>query len=175
MQIHEIHDLSNAVVIDLLKREFSKITDDTIIKNYHPDYASTPGNFFDVLLNGRYEKGCYYIIEEDGNYVCSSGWNEYDDNTALLLTRTYINPEYRAQYYLGNNLLPLMIKNAVTYDKLWITVNSYNIGLYKWFKRSAAGKSTALFNNWPEIYKQFKPIGMHNVYYTEQYVAEYIK
>jgi hypothetical protein len=174
MQIHEIHDLSNTVVIDLLKREFAKITDNTIIKNYHPDYENTPGNFFDILAKGRYEKGCYYIIE-DGDYVGSAGWNEYNADTALLMTRMYVSPKYRVQYYLGNNLLPLMIKNTSTYNKQWMTVNSYNVGLYKWFERSVEGKATSLFNNWPDIYKQFKPVGMHTVYYTEQYVVEYIK
>ena len=91
------------------------------------------------------------------------------------MTRMYVSPKYRVQYYLGNNLLPLMIKNTSTYDKQWMTVNSYNVGLYKWFERSVEGKATSLFNNWPDIYKQFKPVGMHTVYYTEQYVVEYIK
>jgi len=30
-----------------------------------------------------------------------------------------------------------------------------------------------LFNDWPEIYRKFVPIGKRDIYYTEQYVAEY--
>lgn len=100
MIIHSINDDSNIVVCDLLKREFSKITDDLVLLNYHPDYSNNPGNFFYVLKQGRYKKGNYYILEENNEFICSAGWNEYGLNPdiALLLTRTYVNTKYRAQY-----------------------------------------------------------------------------
>ena len=52
MKIYEIHDLSNIAVIDLLKNSLTDITDDTIVKNYHPDFNNTPGNRY-VLIYYR--------------------------------------------------------------------------------------------------------------------------
>jgi len=174
MIIHCINDDSNVVVCDLLKQEFSKITDDKALTNYHPDYSNQPGNFFYVLKQGRYKKGNYYIIEENNEYVCSAGWNEYGLNPdiALLLTRTYINPKYRAQYYTGNYILPLLIQESINYKHQWITCNEYNKTIYNMFVRLSNAKSSVP-SQWPEIYKKFKPIGQHMVYNTLQYVGEY--
>jgi hypothetical protein len=38
--------------------------------------------------------------------------------------------------------------------------------------RKEKNKRAALFNDWPEVYKNFKPIGKKTIYYTEQYVVE---
>ena len=65
MIIHEIHDLSNKYVIELLLKGLSKITDEQYVTNYHPDYASNTGNLFYILEQGRYVKGKYYVLEED--------------------------------------------------------------------------------------------------------------
>jgi hypothetical protein len=177
LQIHEIHDLSNTTVINLLKNSLKNITDDRIIKNYHPDYSNTPGNLFCILDEGRYESGKYFVVTIDNKYVCSAGWNEYelDPNIALLLTRMYIVPEYRGQYIIGNNILEKCIQEANAYDHLWITANEYNRSIYTYFERASQNKRTALFNDWPAIYKRFNPIGKKTVYYTEQWIAEYDK
>ena len=180
MKIHQIHDLSNEHIISILKNGVSEIRDDSIIKNYHPDYINSPGNLFYILKEGRYasDHGKYFVITDDSDkYVCSAGWNEYDVNpsVALLLTRMYITPLYRAQYIIGKSILPQMIDESKHYSKLWITANSHNIAIYKYFERASQNKRTVLFNDWPDIYKQFKPIGKQTVYYTEQWVAEYDK
>lgn len=176
MIIHEIHDLSNVLVIDLLKYHFATITDTDIIKNYHPDCSDLPGNLFYILEQGRYAKGKgkYFVIENNGEYICSAGWNEYelDSTIALLLTRMYVNTRYRTQYFVGKHILPQTIEEAQHYNKLWITSNSHNVMIYNWFSRAAEGKRTSLFNNWPDIYKKFKPVGKREVYYTIQDVVE---
>ena len=163
----------------LLEESFSTITDLNIIKNYHPDYSSDPANIFYILsdVNGRYHRGCYYVLEDAGEFLCSAGWNEYelDQTIALALTRAYINPKYRANYYMGEYILPKIIKNTVLYKHLYITADSYNSAIYQFFVRANEGKRTAIFNDWPDIYRNFKPIGKKNIYYTEQYVAEYQK
>ena len=109
--------------------------------------------------------------------MCSVGWNEYDLNSsvALLLTRMYITLKYRAQYIIGKTVLSQMIFEAQNYSKLWITANNHNKAIYTYFERASQNKRTALFNDWPDIYKRFKPIGKKTVYYTEQWVAEYDK
>jgi hypothetical protein len=175
MIIHEIHDLSNSIVTNLLSKELSKITDETYIKNYHPDYIDTPGNLFCILKQGRYVNGNYYVIEEDKRYICSAGWNEYelDSNIALMLTRLYITPEHRAKYHAGNYILPKALVEVKRYKHVWITCNEYNKAIYHWFDRANKGKRTGLFNDWPDIYRKFVPIGKKDIYYTEQYVAEY--
>jgi hypothetical protein len=177
MHIHELNDLTNTKIVDLLKFSFSKIEDDSIIKNYHPDYNNQPGNLFYILQHGRYHQGHgkYYVVTVDGKYVASAGWNEYelDTDVALMLTRMYVTPEYRCQYLLGKHVLPLAVNEAKNYQYIWSTVNEYNRALYIYFERVAAGKCPALSTDWPEIYKRFKPIGKKSIYYTTQWVIEY--
>ena len=179
MKIHAIHDLSNLHVINILKKEFNKITDTNIISNYHPDYSDTAGNLFYILQAGRYRlsKGKYWVMEENGEYLGSAGWNEYelDTDVALVLTRTYVPKKFRGQYLLANHLLPMMLQETSNYQKTWLTVNEHNDVLYQWFLRSSENKRPALFNNWPQIYKKFYPIGKKDIYYTQQYVLEYTK
>lgn len=179
MKIHEIHDTKNTAVIEILKTGLSEITDVAIVKNYHPDYSDTPGNLFYILNEGRYQqgRGKYYVITEDDKYICSLGWNEYElvPTIALMLTRMYITPKYRGQYIIGKNILPIAISEASHYDRIWITANEHNRAIYDYFVRASQNKRTTLFNDWPEIYRKFKPIGKRFVYYTSQYVAEYTK
>jgi len=177
MQLHQIHDASNKPVISLLEESFCKITNTNLIKNYHPDYKNDPANIFYILndVNGRYSRGCYYVLENEGEFVCSAGWNEYDlDNAiALALTRAYVNPKYRAKYHMGEYILPKIIDNTTGYKHLYITADSHNSTIYQYFVRANEGKRTAVFNTWPDIYKNFKPIGKKSIYYIEQYVVEY--
>ena len=61
MLLHELHNSSNEFVMNLLEVSLSKITDNDIIKNYHPDYKNDPANIFYILndVHGRYNRGCY--------------------------------------------------------------------------------------------------------------------
>ena len=175
MIVHQIQDLSNQYVIDLLKYGLQKVDNENLIKNYHPDYEDHNSNIFYLLNKGRYKKGTYYVLEEDGAYVGSAGWNEYTKDIALLLTRTYVRPDCRQQAVLTTYILEDMIASALAYDKLWITCNGYNMPIYHGFERLAENKSAGLKQRWPKIYAKFKPIGPKTVYYTEQYVVEYQK
>jgi len=176
MNILEIHNYIESPALNLLKKEFSTITDPAYFKNYHPDFEDHPGNFFHILKNGRYSPGHgkYLVLEDNGNYVCSAGWNEYDlePTIALVLTRMYVNKAYRTQYLVGKNILPILLEETSNYNRVWITSNQYNKSIYNWFSRAAEGKNPSLFNNWPDIYKKFKPIGQKEVYYTLQDVVE---
>lgn len=177
MIVHEIHDYSNNRVMQLLEYSFSTITDTNIIKNYHPKFSDDPANIFYILNDpkGRYNKGCYYVLEDAGEYVCSAGYNEYDldRNIALALTRAYVSPKHRTKYYMGEYILPKIIEATRNYKHLYITADSYNSAIYQWFVRASEGKSPGMFNDWPDIYRNFKPIGKQTIYYTEQFIAEY--
>lgn len=172
MKIYSIHDLSDNYVVDMLRNNLQTVANPNLIKNYHPDYKTTPGNLFYILDQGRYLTGNYFVVEDNGDYVCSAGWNDYE-GIALLLTRAYIMPQHRRQYFLSQYLLPLMFSETQQYDKLWITCNEYNKSIYHAFERMELGQPAGLFDQWPETYKKFKPIGTKTIYYTEQYVAEY--
>lgn len=174
MNVFRITDLSNTKVISILRAGLSKVDDKYIIKNYHPDYADRPENLFFILNEGRYQegKGAYFVIEENGEYVCSAGWNKYTHDTALALTRMYTAPKYRMQYLIAKNILVKTLEETKSYNNVWLTVNEHNKALYNWFVRKEENKRSALFNDWPEIYKSFKPIGKKNVYGIEQYVVE---
>ncbi len=173
MNVCRITDLSNAKVVAILQAGLSEVDDERLI-NYHPDYAHRPENLFYILKQGRYQagKGSYFVVEEDGKYVCSAGWNEYTHDTALVLTRAYTAPKYRMQYLLAKHILIKAIEETKHYDYVWLTANEHNKAVYNWFVRNEQNKRTVLFNDWPEIYKNFKPIGKKNVYDVEQYVVE---
>lgn len=179
MQIHEIHDLSNNKIVSLLEQGLSKITDENLLANYHPDYKHHNSNLFYIIGYGRYRKGFgkYYIIEEDNKFICSAGWNEYetDPSIAFALTRMYIDPFYRGQYLVAQHILSKTLNETKQYAKIWLTVNKYNKRLYDWFVRAGQNKRTALFNDWPEVYRKFKPIGEKTIYNTTQYVVELIR
>lgn len=173
MNLYSIQDDTNTVVCDLLKREFSKIKDELALPNYHPDYSDYPGNFFYILKQGRYKKGNYYILEENNEFICSAGWNEYglDPEIALLLTRLYVNPKHRSYHYSGKHILPLLLDESANYRRRWITVNDYNKGFYKVITRLREKSSAP--GQWPLILKNFKPIGEHKVNGVNQWVVEY--
>lgn len=174
MKLIGIQNLSNLSANLLLEKAFREITDENITKNYHPDYRSESENIFFLLKNGKYQTGKYYILTDDiGNYICSAGWYGYNLDTALLLTRAFVSKNHRGTYPLGIKILPLLLTESIDFKKRWITVNKYNATLYEWWSRAAQGKSTTLFNDWPSIYRKFKPIGLHMINYTEQYVVEY--
>lgn len=169
MIIHSINDLSNKPIIDFLKSGLDQADN---LKNYHPDFADDPANLFYILKEGRYKQGNYFVMEQDGKYVGSAGWNPYGD-IALVLTRAFIPTSERRKYNMAHHLLPIMFDQTISYKKLWITCNDYNFSIYQALTRLQEGKSAGLFNAWPDVYKKFVPIGKKIVNYTEQYVAEY--
>lgn len=171
MNVHSVKDLSNRKLINFLKRSLTQVDDYRLIKNYHPDYQSTPGNLFYILKEGRYKTGNYFIMEDGGKFYGSAGWNEYDD-VALVLTRAYIPKGIRGRNIMSKYLFPIILKETEEYNRLWITFNDYNSVIYQGFVRQAEGKSNMI---WPEEYKKFVPIGKRTVYYTDQYVVEYKK
>jgi hypothetical protein len=155
----------------MLVDEFSAITDENIIKNYHPDYRGNTANIFHILdTSDRYKRGCYYVVENDGEFVCSAGWNEYglDNTIALALTRAYVAPKYRGTFPMAEHILPQIIEATAKYREVLITVNDYNATMYQAFVRAHEGKH----NTWPEVYGKFKPAGIRSIYYTQQYVAK---
>lgn len=167
MNIHEIHDLSNSYVTDIL---INGLTGTEI--NYSPSMAHCTSNLFYILEEGRYKTGSYFIVEENGKYIASAGWNKYTEDIALVLTRAYVAKSHRMTYVMGNFLLPKMLEQCSHFKHVWITCNEHNKNIYEWFVRTNEGKAPALFNNWPDIYSRFEPIGKREVYYTEQYVVE---
>lgn len=168
MKVHCIRDLSNNYALGILEQGLEQSSEE----NYSPKLRNNPANLFFVLSSGRYKTGAYFIVEKDGEYVCSAGWNEYTEDTALVLTRAFVSKPYRGQFHMGSLLLPRMIEETAGYKHTWITCNTKNDSIYKWFVRSYEGKQPAMFNNWPDIYKSFTPIGEKTIYYTQQLVVE---
>ena len=166
MTVHEVHNLWDSRLRGMLVDEFSTITDENIVRNYHPDYSKDTANIFYILDNtDRYKYGCYYIVEEDGEFICSAGWNKYglDHTIALALTRAYVAPKYRGTFPMAQHILPKIIDATTEFKEVLITVNDYNSTIYQAFSRPAP---------WPEVYKKFKPQGIRSIYYTQQYVAK---
>ena len=173
--IYEINDLSNQKVIEILK---SGITADMFdnnhqAENYLYSQRDKSSNLFYILDHGRYQIGKYFVItDQQDNFIASAGWNYYSNDTALVLTRMIVHPRYRTQFIIGSEILPKIIEQTSSYNKVWITANDYNKSIYHWFERASQNKSTALHKDWPAIYKRFKPIGQHLVNHTLQWVAQ---
>jgi hypothetical protein len=175
MKVYEIYDDTNEKVLNILKTGITENMFDNkkLSLNYLYKYKNNPGNLFYVLKNGRYKKGCYFVVvDENDNYLASAGWYSYNHNTALLLTRMLVVPTLRGSYILAKTVLQKMIDQSSNHKNRWLTFNEYNLTLYKWFERVHEGKRGALFNNWPEIYSKFKPIGTKQINGTLQYVVE---
>jgi len=171
MKVHTIQDLTNSKVLKILELGLMSVDDTRILKNYHPDYKHDPANLFYILEQGRYKIGKYFVLtDDDDNYMASAGWNEYNNDIALCLTRMYISPKYRSNFMIGKFVLPAIFTETTEYNKLWMTVNDYNKPLYNWFVRN---QRTNNIGNWPESYKKFKPIGQKMVNHTMQYTLEY--
>lgn len=173
MKIHAITDDTNAEAIEVLKSGITSdmLKNDGLCDNYLYERRHHPANLFYWLANGRYKNGCMYVVSDSNGFVACSGWYQYAPDTAIVLNRMLINPVHRTKYVVGNLLLPKMIEQTKQYDNVWITCNEYNKSIYNWFNRAAEGKSPALFKNWPDIYKAFKPIGQHKVNGILQYVV----
>lgn len=171
MIVHTINDLSNKSVVDFLKLGLEEAEG---LENYHPDFSNNPANLFYILKEGRYKHGNYFVMEEDGKYVGSAGWNPYGE-VALVLTRAFIPKKFRGKFVMASNLLPMIFEESVFYKKLWITCNEYNYSIYKGLSRLNSNKSSGIFLQWPDLYKNFVPIGKKVINYTPQYVAEYIR
>lgn len=174
MKIHSIQDLSNNYVVNMLKDNLQTVTEPDLVKNYHPDFSDNPANLFYILKDGRFKNGNYFVMEEDGEYAGSAGWNPYND-VALVLTRAFIPVTERMKYNMANYLLPLIFEQTFNFEKLWITCNDHNIAIYQALTRLQDKKSAGLVGAFPDVYKKFVPIGKKIVNYTEQYVAEYSK
>lgn len=176
MILHELHDMSNPFTISILEQGLSKITNETDLNNYHPDYSDYPGNLFHIIAKGRYQqgRGKYFVLEEDGEYICSAGWNQYEEDheIAFALSRMYTAVSHRSNYYVAKYILPQALEEVKDYPRVWLAMNDHNSVMYKWFERTAAGRSSGLFNNWPDIYREFRPIGKKQIYNTLQFVVE---
>ena len=174
LKIYQITDLADSEIIQILKNGIHRdmFSSDQLAVNYLYEYQDTPGNLFYILNQGRYNTGKYFVLTDHGRYIASAGWNHYNEDTALLLTRMLVIPKYRGSYILAKTILQTMIDQSANYKNQWITFNEYNLTLYKWFERVEQGKRGALFNNWPEIYSRFIPIGQQEINHTLQYVVE---
>lgn len=175
VNIFRVHDITDKTV-EILKKGLTLVGEpEELRRNYCYEFKHLPGNLFKVLEDGRYLRGAYYVITDHrGDYVGSAGWNHYDDNTALVMTRMYVVPKFRRSYIMGHAVLPSILDEVADYNNVWMTVNHYNKGLYYWFVRVSQGRERGLCD-WPDIYKRFKPIGERDVYNTKQLVMEYQK
>jgi hypothetical protein len=174
MKIHEIKDLSNTKIIEILKNGITEniFKNKDLIENYLYSHKNSGANLFYRLEKGEYKNGDYFVITDNNdNYLASAGWYKYNEDTCLLMTRMLVIPEYRTQYIVAPLLLPIMLEKTKDYENIWMTFNEYNKPLYDWFVRVNSGKSAALHNGWPELYKQFKPLGKKIVNGMEQYVV----
>jgi len=158
----------------VLAAGLATVWDANIAKNYNPAHKDDPANLFYILDAGRYAagRGDYFILEQHGQLVACAGWNAYDldPSTALVLTRAWTHPRWRSQWVLARFILPLIWPAVQNYDKIWLTCNEHNAAIYRWFEyQHRTGRGAGA----PTVYKNFKPIGRHCVYYTDQYVVEF--
>lgn len=173
MIIHELHSDVSCNGFKILKQGLEQIQEQDLAVNYHPYFSDDPANIFYLLKNGRYENGCYFVLEDGGKYIGSAGWNLYSDSIVLCLTRAYFLKEFRHRYYMAEYLLPKIFEQTQNFSTFWITCNDYNKRIYDGLIQLHNGKLAGLYDSWPDVYKKFVPIGTRVVNNSVQYVAEY--
>ncbi len=173
MVIHDLHSDEDTQGFKILTKGLETIVEQDLAINYHPYYSNETSNLFYLLRNGRYKTGCYFVITEDDKYLGSAGWNLYQEEIVLCLTRAYFVPDVRHQYLMAQYLLPRIFEQTNQFNKFWITCNDYNKRIYDGLVKLHKGKSAGLYQGWPDVYKKFIPIGSMVVNNTVQYVAEY--
>lgn len=169
MIVHKIQDNSNEYVMELLADGL--ITVEEI--NYNPLYENLSQNLFKKIRTGLFKSSSYIVLEDENGYVGSSGWYEYNKDTALVLVRSYIKKEYRQRWLLTDYCLPIMLEEAKDFKNIWMTVNPSNSYLQKAFERTENGKLA--WPNMPPLLKKFKPIGMKYINGLDQYIIKYEK
>ena len=173
MLIHELHNDRDCDGFRILKSGLENIAEHDLAINYHPFFSEDPANIFYLLKHGRYQTGCYFVLEQNGKYIGSAGWNLFQDDIVLCLTRAYFSKPARHRYYMAEYLLPKIFEQANQYSTFWITCNDYNKKIYDGLVQLHSGKRAGLYHSWPDVYKKFIPIGSKVVNNSVQYVAEY--
>jgi len=146
---------------------------DTAEVNYNPLYENLSQNLFKKIRSGIFKNSSYIVLEDDNGYVGSSGWYEYDENTAIVFVRTYLRKDMRQKHLLSKYFLPEFF--SLKYKKLWITVNEHNKALVNGFTRVGKSKGSSVGFSWNKEYAKFKPIGTKYINGLEQYIIEYEK
>lgn len=173
MDIYELHSDEDSPGYRILKQGLSNLPEQDLAVNYHPYFSNEPSNLFYLLKHGRYQTGCYFVIADNDSYLGSAGWNLYQDEIVLCLTRAYFIKNARHRYLMANLILPNILKQTSQYNRFWITCNDYNKRIYDGLVKLNQDGHAGLYDSWPKIYKKFKPIGSMVVNNTVQYVAEY--
>jgi hypothetical protein len=171
MNLYSLNNLDSKTTVNLLRNSITADMFDKaeLLPNYLYEHKDNPANLFNNIESGRYTHGRYYVLTDDQDkFIASAGWHPYNNTTALALTRMLVSPKYRATYVVGKEILPSILKETRQFERVWITCNEYNRAIYDWF---STGKSVG--STWPDIYRNFKPIGQHLVNHTLQYVAEH--
>jgi hypothetical protein len=163
MIIHQIKDLSNEYVTSLLIEGLLLEKD----QNYNPYSNTVNQNIFSKLRTNFFEKGNYIVLEDENGYVGSSGWYEYDKDTAIVFVRTFLRKDMRQQHLLSKYFLPEFFN--IKYKKLWITINEHNRMLVRGFTRPSIGFK------WHDDFKKFKPIGKKYINGMDQYIIECLR
>lgn len=126
-----------------------------------PRFANNNGEFFVCKVNG--------VIQAISGVHKSS----FDSNVALAGVRSWVDPDFRGHFLIGQYIMPLQRRWAKDSQckMLFLTFNDYNKNLIKVLKRSGAGRKrigtySGLFEN-----------GMHeapypcNIQSTKQWVV----
>jgi hypothetical protein len=177
----EIWSLKNSLVVDFIERlkiELSKESPynqtEYFIANYEPKNHLSNTNLFYLLNSGRYHSGDFYMLFEEGNFVGCSGWFEHE-GSIIAMSRAYLALKYRSQSVLAQSLLPLIISlNKDRRLPIIMTFNENRRQVYECFERIQAGKSFLLGQEWPEVFKLFKPKGKKKLFGYDQYIVEFL-
>ena len=131
----------------------------------YSDWESNPASLFYLIYKEQRlvgSSGQYFVLNDNGNTAAGSGVY-VKDNTAILLVRSWIIPEFRSKWLLHEHLLPLQLtwaRSQAAKDAM-ITVNEYNKNLLVIFKRAMRSErhpmskwyKDAVISDEPEIIK----------------------
>lgn len=123
-----------------------------------------------AYTHGRFKTGDYVFLVEEDELVAGAGFYEYDQDTAICMSRLYVFPKFRREGKAGIIVEYQLEQLAASHcSRALITFNTYNKGFYDAFVKDIEGYRMKMF---PSIWKRFHPIGLQHINNVDQYCCE---
>ena len=147
-------------------------------KNYNLNNINK-GHVIELLCNEKRffcHNAGFIVLYNGDELVSAAGYHPYNINGKdghIVLSRFFINKPYRGKnnFIVDDYLFPHILKQNVG-PFLWMTMNEDRENLYNSFIRCYNKKSSFLGSPYPKSFRGFVPIGIHNIFYTKQFVVE---
>lgn len=154
----EIEELCKQAVQEKKRVEQAKL--------FSLDWKNDPATLLHKFNNGVFDDSGYFTVTEEGRVIGGAGFYQYEDFT-LLMSRFFVIPEFRTTW-VGEKILQIQVGMMKT-ERGMVTCNHVNKGLYDKLSRISGLPDS---ESWPGMWRKFKPLGLMNINYVDQWCLE---